>query len=39
MLSVQTKELSIKEEKLLSVKEAAEYIEEGPGLYETGYEN
>jgi len=32
MLSVQTKELSIKEEKLLSVKEAAEYIEEGPGV-------
>ena len=32
MLSVQTKELSIKEEKLLRVKEAAEYIEEGPGV-------
>jgi DNA-binding transcriptional MerR regulator len=34
MLSVQTKELTIKEEnsKLLSVKEAAEYINEGPGV-------
>ncbi|WP_312098216.1 MerR family transcriptional regulator [Niallia sp.] len=34
MLSVQTKELAIKEEKtkLLSVKEAAEYIGEGPGV-------
>ncbi|MCM3361720.1 MULTISPECIES: MerR family transcriptional regulator [Bacillaceae] len=34
MLSVQTKELSIKDEqtKLLSVKEAAEYIDEGPGV-------
>lgn len=34
MLSVQTKELTMKEEqtKLLSVKEAAEYIEEGPGV-------
>ncbi|AYV66794.1 MULTISPECIES: MerR family transcriptional regulator [Niallia] len=34
MLSVQKKELTIKEEnsKLLSVKEAAEYINEGPGV-------
>lgn len=34
MLSVQTKESTMKEEqtKLLSVKEAAEYIEEGPGV-------
>ncbi len=34
MLSIQTKELTMKEEqtKLLSVKEAAEYIEEGPGV-------
>ncbi|PAE12005.1 hypothetical protein CHI02_12065 [Niallia circulans] len=34
MLSVQSKELTIKEEnsKLLSVKEAAEYINEGPGV-------
>lgn len=34
MLSVQTNELTMKEEqtKLLSVKEAAEYIEEGPGV-------
>jgi DNA-binding transcriptional MerR regulator len=34
MLSVQTKEITMKEEqtKLLSVKEAAEYIEEGPGV-------
>lgn len=34
MLSLQTKELTLKEEntKLLSVKEAAEYINEGPGV-------
>lgn len=34
MLSIQSKELTIKEEnsKLLSVKEAAEYINEGPGV-------
>ncbi|HEO8421244.1 MerR family transcriptional regulator [Niallia sp. FSL W8-0635] len=34
MLSVQTKEITTKEEttRLLSVKEAAEYIEEGPGV-------